>query len=318
MTPRRGQQGFVLIATLWVLAIATIVALSFGRRAFLDVRAARYDLEQTQARMAARGAVQRGVIEIRNKFYKDLLRKEKDDKRVGTHLGQPWARTRNLLGPEMYDWGPDFDRDIVVYKIEDADRYINVNIAKEEIIENIPNLSRSVKRRLKARREEEVHEGDGVARFQAIEELRYVRGMDDEEWFGEDDEVGVRELLSVYGGPRINLNTADRAVLEAIPELGEAAIEEIFAYRGVPQRRWRWATPARIQQHRRHPGAHQHQRRCPPGHQGVLLVQLELLYHYRSGHAPRGKGTRRESPPVVSFREGFLQVVDWQERAFGA
>jgi len=310
MRSRRGEQGFVLIAPLWVLAIATIVALSFGRRAFLAVRAAQYDLEQTEARMAARGAVQRGIIEIRNKFYKDLLQEETDGQRTGTHLGQPWARERNLLGPEMYDWGPDFQYDQVVYRIVDADRYINVNTASDDLIENIPQLSRSVKRRIKTRREEEVHEGDGVARFQAVEELRYLRGMDDEEWFGEDGEIGVRDLLSVYGGPRININTAPREVLECIPELGEAAIEDILFFRGDPPNRG-FSNIDEVQQFTSISG---------DALQAIKdYCSFNSSFYIITGYATRQGGkVRVQSRAVLSFSGGAPQIVDWQERAIGA
>ncbi|MBI1318020.1 MAG: hypothetical protein GC168_03590 [Candidatus Hydrogenedens sp.] len=324
---KKQERGFVLIVTLWVLAIATVLTLSLGRRAFLDARAAAYGLEQTQARLMARAAVNRGVIEIRNKFYKDLLNLEEQNSEVGfggppegTNLGQPWAHPMDLYAEgASFEATEEFDNDVVRLTIEDAESKININSAPREIIDNIPFLDRSVKRRIWTRRTgEEEDEEIGPSRFQAIEELRYLRGMDDEEWFGEDGEPGARDLLSVWGFPLININTASREVLACVPDLGEAAIEEILAYRGAPPEPGQQGAPQRgfksleeVQQYTSIQG------------DAVVAIQKFCTFDSRffiiTGLATRQGGkVRVECQAVVSAFDGAFTVHDWQERSIGA
>lgn len=227
---RRG--GFVLVTTLWVLAIATVLVIGFSHRSFLEARAAGYSLDQAQARMMAQAAVNRGVIELRNKFYKDLLLEEQGQV-ASTHLGQPWAQLMALHEEGgFFDMGDNNLVDGVWLQIEDAERRINVNTAPEPLLENIESLNRGVARSIKKRRTEESHEGDGISSFQALEELRYIRGVKDEDWYGEDGKPGLRDLLSVWGSPQVNINTAPREVLECIPKLEDAAIDAILKFRG--------------------------------------------------------------------------------------
>src|SRR5690554_4196961 len=91
---RQAQQGFVLVVVLWVLAMLTVVTLSFGHRTMLERRAATYTMDHVQAKMLARGAVQRGIVEIRNKAFEEFSRDE--EWTPLTHYGQKWARSMNL------------------------------------------------------------------------------------------------------------------------------------------------------------------------------------------------------------------------------
>jgi len=319
------RKGFVLITTLWVLAIVSVLALSLGRRAYLDARAAAYGLEQTQARLMARAAVHRGVIEIRNKFYKDMLTREESEAGVammrpeGTHLGQTWAQPMDLFAEgASFEADETFDNDVVLLTITDAERRININSAPEALIEEIPNLDRGIKRRILARRTEEEHEGDGISSFHAIEELRYMRGMSDEEWYGEDGEMGVKDLFTVWGFPLININTAPREVLACIPELGESAIEEILAYRGEAAEPGQSASGQRgfgtieeVQEHTTITG------------DPLIAIQTYCAFDSRffiiTGLATRQGGrVRVECQAVVSAFDGMFTVHDWQERSLGA
>src|SRR5688572_16293375 len=92
MKPR--QQGFVLVIVLWVLAILSVITIGLGHRSLLDRRAAWYALDHTQAMMAAQGAVQRGIIELR---FKALANSNQPEESIITHHGQSWAKQVNLL-----------------------------------------------------------------------------------------------------------------------------------------------------------------------------------------------------------------------------
>jgi hypothetical protein len=324
--------GFVLVTTLWVLAIASVLVIGLGHRAFLEARAAAFALEQAQARMMAAAAVQRGMVELRNKFYKDLLMEEQGLSNA-THLGQPWAQPM-ALHEEGGIFGPGKDAEEeavpgngVWLFIEDAERRININAAPEPLLEKLKPLKRGVQRAIVARRTMETHEGDGVSLFQALEELRYLRGMDDEAWFGEDGRPGLRDLLTVHGQPLININTAPRVVLEAIPNLSKAAVDAIIAYRGDEA----------LQAQQQDPEANA----APPGKgnsalrgfadiadlekhtdiRGDALIAIQQFCSFQSqffiirGVATRQGGkVRAECRAVVaSGGEGAATILDWQE-----
>ena len=63
----RTRSGFVLVSVLWVLAILTVITLSFGQRVLIERRLAAYALDHTKALYMARGAVTRGIVELQHR-----------------------------------------------------------------------------------------------------------------------------------------------------------------------------------------------------------------------------------------------------------
>lgn len=230
------NEGFVLVVVLWVLAALTVITIGVGKRVVLDARVAAYALDQSVALMEARGAVNRGIIEVRNKAYKDYL--QEDDRNV-THLGQSWAQPFSLHEGGYFEKAPLAEEDRCFYRIEDADRYIDINSAMiengEKLLDNLHSvhgvLKREVRRRIYRRLREGDHEDEGRAVFHAPEEVRQIRGMDEEDWFGEKGKPGLKDLLTTHGGMPININTASEAVLRCIPDLRSGEIDAIIQYR---------------------------------------------------------------------------------------
>ena len=229
---KHAQEGFVLVIVLWVLAILSIVTIGLGQRSWLDRRAARYALDHTQAMMAAQGAVQRGVVELRNKAIPNSLYPEEG---MLTHYGQSWARRANLLEDEAYfPGGEAFANDDIYYLIQDDEALINVNVAPEELLKELKQLSRSAFRSIMKRRIEETAPGVPPTLYQAPEELRYERGITEEDWFGNDEESGLKDLITTSGDGKININTASREVLACIPDVEDEAVEAMLGFRNGP------------------------------------------------------------------------------------
>jgi type II secretory pathway component PulK len=230
---RRSSHGFVLVCVLWVLAVLTIITIGFGRRAMLDMRAAAYNMNHAQAMMVARGAVQRGVVEVRNMAFHDAI--TPPEQRQGVYLGQEWAQPKNLMEEEYFILGAnaeeEFEDDIIEYRIIDLERYININATPKDMLENIEPLSRSAKRHIWKRRTEGEHEDEPVALFHAAEELRYLRGVRDKDWFGEKGKPALRDMIHVKGANKININTASLEVLLCVPEVDEEIMKTIIGYR---------------------------------------------------------------------------------------
>jgi type II secretory pathway component PulK len=228
-----GERGFVLVIVLWILAILTVISVGFGRRAVLDRRAAAYTLDKTQATFLARGAAERGIIELRNKATIDAYLEQ------GGHTGfeQQWNKAVNLFEEEGYyeqENAEAFADDICRYVIVDESAKININSAPIEVLEEIEALRRPQLRRISQRRGLGEPGEDPPQRFLAIEEIRYIEGIDDEAWYGSSRSPGLKDLLTCYSDGRINVNTAPRAVLECIPDLSESVIDAIITYRQGP------------------------------------------------------------------------------------
>lgn len=228
----QSRKGFVLIVVLWAVAIVTIIAIGFGRRAVMDTTAAQYSLDHAAAMMLARGAAERGVVEVINKRAMDLIAEASEENSVPhTHRGQPWARPGDLYKDgAFYDPKNKGENDFAEFTIIDADRYININAAPEELLRNVKPVKPSILKKVLYRRTRESHTGEGVSPFQAVEELRYLDGVGIEEWYGTERAPGLVEVLTTYGGGRINVNTASKAVLESVPGLDPGLVGRIVAY----------------------------------------------------------------------------------------
>ena len=236
MRPR--GDGYVLVSVLWVVALLTVITLSYHHRARLEVQAARYALDASQCRMAARGAVERGIVEVRNKQVADAVAEMVAQVELPpvTYLGQAWARPMNLYaGDGLLSPGEGFAGDVALVEIEDLERFININGASLDMLEALPGFSRSVLRRINVQRSGSDDAGErtdeGPVSFHDPAELRYFRGIDDEDWFGDGDDPGLRDVLTTFGDGRVNINTAPFDVLRVLPEVGENAAEDILAWR---------------------------------------------------------------------------------------
>jgi len=316
----KERGGFVLVVVLWVLAILTIVTLGFGDRVMLDAKASGYALDHTQAMLMARGAVQRGIVEVRNMVAKEAL--QPDDQRGGTHLGQDWARPKDILHDEegkYFEGGESFKNDSVMYFIEDAERFVNINAGHEDLLENLPNMSRRTVKKIIIRRTKGVREDEGRALFHAPEELRYMRGgVDEEEWFGEDDEPGIRDLITTVGySRRVNVNTASKHVLAAIPDLGEDGAEAIIGYRSGED--WEPGTG----DDRGFANWKEIEERL--GIRGDALQSIKRHCAFRSdffiitGVATRQGGKVRATATAVVHRRGTsASIIAWRESAIGS
>ncbi|MBN2309532.1 MAG: hypothetical protein JXR94_11205 [Candidatus Hydrogenedentes bacterium] len=222
----------MLVCVLWALAILTVLTLGFGRRALLERRAAAISIDHIEAHALARGAVQRGLAEIQNRAFVDALAREQ----ASSVQALLWAGPSNLLeGGEVFEssGGPEYPDDSCSFSVCDAERRISVNAAPEEILEEIPGISFRTVNAIMRRRGGELSSGR-VSPFLAVEEIRYLDGVDDDQWFGDAQVPGLRDLLTVWGDGRVNVNSAGPDVLRCIPDLDEDVIGAILAYRQGP------------------------------------------------------------------------------------
>jgi type II secretory pathway component PulK len=226
----RQERGFVLVSVLWILAILTVIAIGFQRRAIMDARAATFTLDHTRAMFMARGAVSRGIVELCNKAVIDELYKQSGR----TGYSQHWANTMDMIKEKGYytvPEGDEFSKEICKYLIRDEESLISINAADREFLMNIESLTQKAVRGIMKRRLGDPDAKELPQSFQTIEELREVEDIKDKNWFGTEKKAGLRDLLTCWGDGKININTASADVLKCIPELRSNVIDAIVGYR---------------------------------------------------------------------------------------
>lgn len=226
---KTSERGFVLVCVLWVLAILIVLVVGFQRRAMMEARAARFTLDHMQAMEMARGAVARGIVEARNKGTIDGLYKQGGR----TSMKQRWAHTVDMLQENAYFTEPaeEFKDEKCKYILRDEESLICINAADENLLKNIDGLSLTAVRKIMARRMGDRDRAEPPQPFQTLEEVREIEGIRDKDWFGDEKNVGLQDILTCWGDGKININTASADVLKCIPDVHANAIDAIIGYR---------------------------------------------------------------------------------------
>jgi len=205
----------------------SLIALGFGRRARLEVRAAAYEMDRLTGRLLAHAAIEAGMAKLRESFNQNPEFQS---------LSDSWAKEQTvpaeeILGPDAADFASSVT---VTYLIVDEDRKININKADEKFLRNFDLLPRSVSGDIIRRRsgEDEVASGDDYE-FGAPEELLEFKNVDVSDWLGDPDgsELSLCDAVTVYGSGEINVNTAPKEVIAAIPGLNERVASTIIEHR---------------------------------------------------------------------------------------
>ena len=246
---RHNESGFTLVTVIWMLAILTVITIGFSYRTTMERRSAWYGMDQAQARNMARGAIQRGIMELRNKYaldtYSDTTWYTSGQGQPYTALNQRWSRRVNLLHEANYFTPIEggLGEDVCTFTITDCASQISLNDAPQELLESIEELDFDligsiVGRRSTASTEYQAH------RFVSVDEvltLDAAQGLDYAEWTGNEETAGTQGLFTVWSLPGdglINVNTAPYQVLKCIPELDDSVLTRIFEYRngedGIP------------------------------------------------------------------------------------
>lgn len=303
----RRNNGFVLVSVLWVTVILTVLALGFGRRAMLDRRAATVSVDYARVRAEARGQVQEGAADIVNTMALfDLLQRG--------NLNVPIPQFQFKKAPEPKVIGEKGDRrveDTAYFTVEDEERKIAINAAPEEMLEAIPGLTFSMVNEIIRRRGGESAD-DEETPFQSIEELRLIDGVSDDDWFGDDVTPGLKDVLTLWGDGKINVNTASEDVLRLVPEVDDEIVVGIISYRSgadgemgtEDDQQFRSfqdivkrldLSAERIQPLRK-------------------FAKLESSYFRVTGVATlRGGKVRASSTAVISINRGEAEVLRWSE-----
>lgn len=222
----------MLVVVLGVLAILTVLTLSFGHRALLDRRAAVATLDHAKALQRARGAVTLAIAELQG--YQVKPGAERVDRNAPAIAQVIGTRDVLALGTYFTELRPgERADDVIQYTIKDEERRISINAADEAVLNAIPGLSFTVSRAIVRRRARGIGNRQATP-FMAVEEVRLLDGVDDDRWLGDADELGLAGMLTIWGDGLINVNTAPEAVLQSVPDIDPRLAGAMIAYRRGP------------------------------------------------------------------------------------
>lgn len=241
-----SSRGIALLIILWVMTILTVMALSFS----VMTRAESYGTlafrEQTEKKLFAEAGIERGIMEI---IYRSVNRNQ----------------TVTLDGMEA--WKPDGTAHTVKIgngscgiRIIDESGKISLNGLTDSsgpILKNLlisqgtssENADIIVDSILDWKDSDDLHHLNGAeteyyqtlakpykarnADFETLEELILVRGITPGILYGTGGTKGIIPFLTIYGKTgQVNISTAPREILAALPGMDAAIVERIMAFRG--------------------------------------------------------------------------------------
>ncbi|MBI5026775.1 MAG: general secretion pathway protein GspK [Nitrospirae bacterium] len=242
---RNNEEGAALMLVLWVLVLLTAIVTEFAFSMRTEVNITRNFKEEEEAYYAALSGIEQAKAEIisaKEQMYLDekgilmFGEKEKSPDREGRFGNTAYSyaiidedRKINLNSatPEQLRYilrysgveGTELDTIIdSIFDWRDADNLHRLNGAEEDYYQSLPKPY-SCK--------------DGP--FDTVKELLLVKGITPEILYGskniESKYKGIAQYLTAKSSHMININTADRVVLEA--KFGPAVAENIIMQRSA-------------------------------------------------------------------------------------
>jgi general secretion pathway protein K len=236
----RRSDGFALIGALWLLVAISAIGLEFGLRARQHRLVAINRLDEAAARQAAEA----GLQHARSRLEGALIRSISAQGQFAGVVDDAWGPSSILLPDSVSLLDARYD-----VRAFDANSCLNLNRADEEMLRSFfralevdfglaDRIAQSVvdwrdaddlRRARGAERDDYVRLGSPVlppnAPFRSLDELRHVQGVTP------DILERARPHLTLLGSGRINLNTADRPVLLALPGMQEGSVSVLFRMR---------------------------------------------------------------------------------------
>lgn len=224
MKIKRNEKGVILIITLWVLAILSLLAISFSQRMRLEIKLAKFQIDSLKALYLAQAGINYALAKL------------KKDINLYDSLNEDWAFKEEV----------ELKQGKFSFYIEDEERKINLNTAPKSILEKL-GLEEDVVCNLIDWRdtddnvtlpggaEDEYYQTLNLpyhcknTSFESIEELLLVKKVTKQILYGED---GINQWITVYGKGVVNINTASKTVLAAL--LNEELAQNIINERSGP------------------------------------------------------------------------------------
>lgn len=234
-----GRRGFALMASLWLLVTLSIVSLGLSALTRERRLAAANLVEHTQALTAA----QAGVEELRSRLAARLVTPQ-GIQAMATIFVDPWHGADSVMTDTVTLGASRF-----TVRARDAGTQLNLNRATEDELRRLfvalridaDEADRLAQCIMDWRDQDDLHRARGAERaeylaagapvlprngpFQTLPELRSVLGMTAAVY------DSITPYLTLLGSGQVNLNTAGRPVLLALPGMTEEVVGVLFRYR---------------------------------------------------------------------------------------
>lgn len=245
MTYRVGNRGVALLMVLWVLVILTAMVFSFSLLARTETQATRSFKEAAEKRFLARAGMEKGIMEL---FYRGAYK----DK-------QPLPGSAPTIRVDGTLYESRLGEDFCAFRVMDESGKINLNLVTDQtgvLLNNLLVNLGSTKEEadiivdsvLDWKDADELHRLHGAesdyytalpnpyksknGEFDTVEELLMVRGVTPAILYGTDQKPGVFDFLTVHSrAGAINVQTAPREVLMALPAVTKEMVDSIIAAR---------------------------------------------------------------------------------------
>jgi general secretion pathway protein K len=240
-----SDKGIALLLVLWVLVILMVIVLPFSLMTRTETHATLFFKEGMEKRFLAEAGVQRGVMEL---FHRGLFKGRQEISPGNEVLRVDGTGYTGQMGNDHY-----------VYRVLDESAKINLNMLSDNSGLVLSNLlvNLGVQQEVAAtivdsildwKDADELHRLHGAesdyymslpnpykaknGMFDTVEELLMVKGVTPEILYGNRVKPGIFDFLTVYskvGG--VNVYTAPREVLAALPGMTPEAVEQAIALR---------------------------------------------------------------------------------------
>jgi general secretion pathway protein K len=240
-----SDRGIALLMVLWIVIILMVIALSFSFMTRTDTHATLFFKEGSEKQFLAEAGIERAIMEM---FYRTYVKSLPSVPMGSEEIKVDGTEYQGRLGADYY-----------VYGIVDESGKINLNLLTDTSGIILGNLltNRGVPKEvadtivdsvLDWMDSDETHRLQGAEsdyymslpvpykakndKFEALEELLLIKGMTPEILYGTAKTPGIINFLTVYsktGG--INVNTAPREVLAALPGMTPEMAEQIVGLR---------------------------------------------------------------------------------------
>ncbi|NIA16953.1 MAG: hypothetical protein GWO86_01265, partial [Planctomycetes bacterium] len=227
----RGR-AMVLIVVVYIVATLSALALALSLRSRIAIKSFGFLIEKIQQDEIAY------AICVQARYMLSV-----DEKNIDS-LDETWAGQHRFTPPDVNGWEAE-------WRLIDEASKINVNFAYPDMLLRLKCLDEAaVASILDWLDRDDVPNPDGAeddyylglepgyncknGAIDNIAELLLIKGISVQIYYGsntagQENSVGLNDLLTIYGDGRININTASKTVLEAVPLLCDAAVDEIIS-----------------------------------------------------------------------------------------
>lgn len=237
------SRGIALLMVLWTITILMVVVFSFSALSRTETNAALGFREMLQKKNLAEAGIQRGIMEIVYRKIKPKDLTEQTWRTDGSRYSVPFGDGQVSIAIT------DETGLIDINMLTDASGIILKNLL---LLRGIPeDQADTVVDSLldwKDSGDSNAHRLHGAesdyygalpvpyaaknANFDTVEELQLVKGVTHEMLFGTRESRGIDSLLTVHGlTGKINVNTAPRDVLAAVPGIGPELADAVVSAR---------------------------------------------------------------------------------------